>query len=242
MKKMCLLYLSFLVSIALVGGCGSESAKRKKIVGSWINISQSLDSYHPKLSVKAIVIAEYNDNYYKISLFEDFVTGVPVMNTVAKYSDDSLELESESHPKLVFSSDYQSFNFGKNEWQRLCEGNYYSYSKEEKKSVTEEFLKKNPKVREIENDMKEKAKQDCDTLVQACEKYKEIEGRNVESLLDLKEKYLTNIDRIKDPWNQSYQLDTVAGFVVSNGPDMQSDFLHPEADVNKDNISVSYDK
>ena len=72
-----------------------------------------------------------------------------------------------------------------------------------------------------EDAKKTKAKQDCDTICQAIQKYNSLEGAQVEQLMDLKGKYLTNIDTLKDPWGNSYQIDVIAGAVYSKGPDGQ---------------------
>ena len=55
-----------------------------------------------------------------------------------------------------------------------------------------------------EDAKKTKAKQDCDTIVQSVQKYNSLEGSMVEGLMDLKGKYLTNIDTLRDPWGNPY--------------------------------------
>jgi len=54
----------------------------------------------------------------------------------------------------------------------------------------------------------EKAGQDCETLVQCILRYESREKAALKSLMDLHGKYITNIDTLKDPWNNEYQLDT----------------------------------
>ena len=100
-----------------------------------------------------------------------------------------------------------------------------------------------------EDAKKTKAKQDCDTIVQSIQKYNSLEGVMVEELMDLKGKYLTNIDTLRDPWGNSYQLDPYGGNVYSKGPDGQTKlidagngikYIDPDAKNVKDNIKVSY--
>jgi prepilin-type N-terminal cleavage/methylation domain-containing protein len=96
-----------------------------------------------------------------------------------------------------------------------------------------------------EDAKKTKAKQDCDTIVQAIQKYNSLEGSMVTDLMDLKGKYLTNIDTLKDPWGNAYELDPYGGYVFSRGPDGQmkkeaSGAINWKDKRNKDNLRISY--
>ncbi|MEZ7891194.1 MAG: prepilin-type N-terminal cleavage/methylation domain-containing protein [Candidatus Wallbacteria bacterium] len=94
-----------------------------------------------------------------------------------------------------------------------------------------------------EDAKKTKAKQDCDTIAQAIQKFNSLEGSTVEKLMDLKGKYLTNIDTLKDPWGNSYDMDPNKGIVFSKGPDSKSSYGIGKNGVekdDKDNIIVSY--
>jgi prepilin-type N-terminal cleavage/methylation domain-containing protein len=76
-----------------------------------------------------------------------------------------------------------------------------------------------------EDAKKTKAKQDCDTIVQAVTRYNALEGVALKSLDELAGKYITNIKELKDPWGNAYQINTGSGFVFSQGPDGQSPSL-----------------
>lgn len=94
-----------------------------------------------------------------------------------------------------------------------------------------------------EDAKKTKAKQDCDTIAQAIQKFNSLEGSTVEKLMDLKGKYLTNIDTLKDPWGNSYDMDASKGIVFSKGPDSKSSYgvaKNGTAKDDKDNIIVNY--
>lgn len=98
-----------------------------------------------------------------------------------------------------------------------------------------------PQVNCLTEDAKKtKAKQDCDTLCQAIQKYQALEGVAITTLLDLKCKYLTNIDTLKDPWGNSYQIDLDRGCVYSRGPDGQDNLCGGGTASNRDNIRVSW--
>ncbi|HNY11766.1 MAG TPA: hypothetical protein PKK26_09280, partial [Candidatus Wallbacteria bacterium] len=79
-----------------------------------------------------------------------------------------------------------------------------------------------------------KAKQDCDTLAQAAQKYNSLEGGVVRDafMKELKGKYLTNLDTLKDPWGNRYELDIQRGVVFSKGADGKTG--------TKDDITVFY--
>lgn len=95
----------------------------------------------------------------------------------------------------------------------------------------------------VSNDAKKtKAKQDCDTLVQAILRYATLEGTDAtsESMIELKGKYVTNIHMLKDPWGESYCNDAAGKFVYSKGPDRAHDPADPLAAVNADDVTISY--
>jgi len=101
-----------------------------------------------------------------------------------------------------------------------------------------------PGFETIKTDAKnDRAKQDCDTLVMCIQKYNSLEGSIVQDqfMSELKGKYITNIDRLKDPWGNRYQNDPKKGIVYSTGPDGEHD---PEAGqgsgANADDIVVPY--
>jgi prepilin-type N-terminal cleavage/methylation domain-containing protein len=94
-----------------------------------------------------------------------------------------------------------------------------------------------------EDAKKTKAKQDCDTFVQAVQKFNSLEGTTVQDkyMKELKGKYITNLDTMKDPWGNRYEQEYRKGIVYSKGPDSKhkegAGPSHPE---NKDDIFVSY--
>ncbi len=94
-----------------------------------------------------------------------------------------------------------------------------------------------------EDAKKTKAKQDCDTFVQAVQKFNSLEGTSVQDkyMKELKGKYITNLDTMKDPWGNRYEQEYRKGIVYSKGPDSKhkegAGPSHPE---NKDDIYVSY--
>jgi hypothetical protein len=95
---------------------------------------------------------------------------------------------------------------------------------------------------------KTKAKQDCDTLVQAILKHNSLGGSEVKDryMAELKEKYISNLDEIKDVWGNRYEHDFARKAVYSKGPDG----LHRDAaegggaisDENRDDITLFYGK
>ena len=95
---------------------------------------------------------------------------------------------------------------------------------------------------------KTKAKQDCDTLVQAILRHNSAEGVEVKDryMSELKGKYITNLDEIKDVWGNRYEHDHARKTVYSKGPDG----LHIDAadggganiEENKDDIFLFYGK
>lgn len=68
---------------------------------------------------------------------------------------------------------------------------------------------------------KVRAKQDCDTLAQAIRKFNSFATAPARDIymIELKEKYLKNIENLKDPWGNRYEQDSVTGMVYSKGPD-----------------------
>ena len=66
-----------------------------------------------------------------------------------------------------------------------------------------------------------KAKQDCETIAQAIQKYNTLEGTIVKDkyFKELKGKYITGFDAIKDPWGTRYMQNTNNHIVYSAGPD-----------------------
>jgi len=93
-----------------------------------------------------------------------------------------------------------------------------------------------------EDAKKTKAKQDCDTIVQAVTRFNALEGVALKSLDELAGKYITNIKELKDPWGNPYGIHTGAGFVFSMGPDGQSPYATTKgaAATKKDDIKVPF--
>jgi len=88
-----------------------------------------------------------------------------------------------------------------------------------------------------EDAKKTKAKQDCDTIAQAVQKFNSLEGSTVANLMDLKGKYLTNIDTLKDPWGNAYTMNASKGLVYSKGANGKDDIATGK---NGDDIFVNY--
>jgi len=95
-----------------------------------------------------------------------------------------------------------------------------------------------------EDSKKVKAKQDCDTIAQGIQKFNSLEDVQVKTLMDLKGKYIMNIDTLKDPWGSNYDMDPRLGIVLSKGPDMLASVgtaaNYNEEESNLDNIAASY--
>ncbi|OQA81024.1 MAG: Type II secretion system protein G precursor [bacterium ADurb.Bin243] len=94
-----------------------------------------------------------------------------------------------------------------------------------------------------EDAKKTKAKQDCDTFVQAIQKFNSLEGTTVQNkyMSELKGKYITNLDTMKDPWGNRYEQDYKKGIVYSKGPDGKHADGQPATHAsNKDDIFVPY--
>ena len=94
-----------------------------------------------------------------------------------------------------------------------------------------------------EDAKKTKAKQDCDTFVQAIQKFNSLEGTTVQDkyMKELKGKYITNLDTMKDPWGNRYEQEYRKGIVYSKGPDSKHTTGKGTSDAaNKDDIVVSY--
>lgn len=80
----------------------------------------------------------------------------------------------------------------------------------------------------------------CDRAAEEIQKYNCLEGYMPEKLMDLKGKYLTSIDTLKDPWGNNIQMDRLSGYVYSKGPDgrdNKTNYLDPS---NSDNIRVPF--
>ncbi|HBC73408.1 MAG TPA: hypothetical protein DC017_00860, partial [Candidatus Wallbacteria bacterium] len=94
-----------------------------------------------------------------------------------------------------------------------------------------------------EDAKKTKAKQDCDTFVQAIQKFNSLEGTTVQDkyMKELKGKYITNLDTMKDPWGNRYEQEYRKGIVYSKGPDSKhTEGGGPSDAANKDDIMVAY--
>ncbi len=94
-----------------------------------------------------------------------------------------------------------------------------------------------------EDAKKTKAKQDCDTFVQSIQKFNSLEGTTVQDkyMKELKGKYITNLDTMKDPWGNRYEQDYRKGIVYSKGPDGKHADNQPATHAsNKDDIAVPY--
>ncbi|HNY13393.1 MAG TPA: type II secretion system protein [Candidatus Wallbacteria bacterium] len=94
-----------------------------------------------------------------------------------------------------------------------------------------------------EDAKKTKAKQDCDTFVQAIQKFNSLEGTTVQDkyLKELKGKYITNLDTMKDPWGNRYEQEYRKGIVYSKGPDgKHTEGAGANSPANKDDIVVAY--
>jgi len=87
-----------------------------------------------------------------------------------------------------------------------------------------------------------KAKQDCDTLVNAIQKFNSLEGTTVQDkyMKELKGKYVATIDTLKDPWGNRYEQDYKKGVVYSKGPDGKHKDGAQNAPENKDDIVITY--
>lgn len=96
---------------------------------------------------------------------------------------------------------------------------------------------------------KTKAKQDCDTLVQAILRHNSLEGVEVKDryMSELKGKYITNLDEIKDVWGNRYEHDHARKTVYFKGPDglhraAAEDGGGADVEENKDDIFLFYGK
>jgi len=88
-----------------------------------------------------------------------------------------------------------------------------------------------------------KARQDCDTLVHAIQKFNSLEATTVQEryMEELKGRYVTAIDTLKDPWGNRYEQDYKKGVVYSKGADgKHKDGGGNLASENKDDICVIY--
>lgn len=64
-----------------------------------------------------------------------------------------------------------------------------------------------------------KARSDCMEIAKCVYKFNTMEGQICEQLAELKGKYLSNVDTLRDPWGQAYGYDHMYGIVFSKGPD-----------------------
>lgn len=85
-----------------------------------------------------------------------------------------------------------------------------------------------------------KAKMDCERIASSVEKFNSLEGHPLIDLIELKQRYLTTIDSLKDPWGCVYRLDTNEGIVYSKGPDRRDNPSSLNDKTNSDNIIFSY--
>jgi len=89
-----------------------------------------------------------------------------------------------------------------------------------------------------------KARQDCETIARSIQIFNERENKKFETLEDLKGKYITNLDILKDPWKNKYDVDIKQKLTFSKGPDGKSTYGFAKnsenTDDDKDNVCVSY--
>lgn len=74
-----------------------------------------------------------------------------------------------------------------------------------------------------EDAKRSKAKQDCQVIVEAINKFNNLEKAKLSKLSQLKGKYMANLETLRDPWGKPYAIDTLAGLVLSFGPDGRHD-------------------
>ena len=90
---------------------------------------------------------------------------------------------------------------------------------------------------------KTKSKQDCDILVEAVQKFNSLEGTTVQDkyMKELKGKYISTWETLRDPWGNRYEQEYRKGIVYSKGPDGKhvagGGSSNPS---NKDDIVVAY--
>ena len=89
-----------------------------------------------------------------------------------------------------------------------------------------------------EDAKRSKAKQDCQTIVDAINKFNNLEKTGLSKLSQLKGKYIANLDTLRDPWGRPYAIDATAGMVLSFGPDGKHDVKQKET--LNDDISIQY--
>jgi prepilin-type N-terminal cleavage/methylation domain-containing protein len=87
-----------------------------------------------------------------------------------------------------------------------------------------------------------KAKQDCDTFVQAIQKFNSLEGTTVQDkyMKELKGKYISTLETLKDPWGNRYEQDYRKGIVYSKGPDGKHKDGPSSLPENKDDVFITY--
>lgn len=84
-----------------------------------------------------------------------------------------------------------------------------------------------------------RAKQDCDTIAQAIQKFNSLEGTELKDLAELRGKYLCCFEN-RDPWGRRFLLDLKGGEVLSRGPDGETNLTHLDDPVCSDDIRVRY--
>ncbi|HNY10076.1 MAG TPA: prepilin-type N-terminal cleavage/methylation domain-containing protein [Candidatus Wallbacteria bacterium] len=90
---------------------------------------------------------------------------------------------------------------------------------------------------------KTKSKQDCDILVEAIQKFNSLEGTTVQDkyMKELKGKYISTWETLRDPWGNRYEQEYRKGIVYSKGPDgKHTDGGGSGSPSNKDDIFVAY--
>jgi len=99
----------------------------------------------------------------------------------------------------------------------ICSLSYYYYQKNE--TLKKQFTK---------------AKQDCDTYIQAIQKFNSLEKTIVkdEYMKEVKGTYITGLDTLTDPWKKRYKHDYNKRIVYSSGPN--------GIDFDDDDIVVKY--
>lgn len=77
-----------------------------------------------------------------------------------------------------------------------------------------------------------KAEQDLRTIAGTIAKYNSLENMKLKELNDLRGRYITDLDNMKDPWKRRYKINSTSEIVFSSGQD--------GIDGNADDIVFSY--